>query len=433
MRRVRGRADLKVSIEYPAERRGTYSVKISRKKNSGRRGPHITSPSAVQRAKRKAAASSKSERQLVSRETDFHGIPSGRWFVTVDGFMQPQDDDTVIGTYFEEQPVKLHRGHTVRVDFDFHPKQCPVDVKVVWSQKPVQDALLAWRGHPQSLRYTRGGPVRIGIERGSQMLMVGSGDRVAEISIEVISFQPISVEVDLADRDHLLFTGCPPAVEPYLHGDMPAAARALEREGKSEVSNLILARLHIERDQRGAAARHYAEAGRPADAASIHRTLENYEKAADLYEAAGGLEEAAQMWRKADSPERAGEVYGRGRELGEPGGGRGERRGGAVGEGGRRPPSPASKSGGLRRCISSWGHLHALREGDQRSIAAHANLYPTRPFFIPQGRSLSHKAVLYPTRIGRTVGGPPLVPIRLARAGIIRPIGVDRIMLYGIW
>ncbi|MCH8133206.1 MAG: protein kinase [Myxococcales bacterium] len=315
MRLVRGRADLKVSIEYPAELRGTYSVKISRKKNSGRRGPHITSPSAAQRAKRKAAASSKSERQLVSRETDFHGIPSGRWFVTVDGFMQPQDDDTVIGTYFEEQPVKLHRGHTVRVDFDFHPKQCPVDVKVVWSQKPVQDALLAWRGHPQSLRYTRGGPVRIGIERGSQMLMVGSGDRVAEISIEVISFQPISVEVDLADRDHLLFTGCPPAVEPYLHGDMPAAARALEREGKSEVSNLILARLHIERDQRGAAARHYAEAGRPADAASIHRTLENYEKAADLYEAAGDLEEAAQMWRKADSPERAGELYERSREF----------------------------------------------------------------------------------------------------------------------
>ena len=86
MRLVRGRADLKVSIEYPAELRGTYSVKISRKKNSGRRGPHITSPSAAQRAKRKATASSKSERQLVSRETDFHGIPSGRWFVTVDGF-----------------------------------------------------------------------------------------------------------------------------------------------------------------------------------------------------------------------------------------------------------------------------------------------------------------------------------------------------------
>ena len=31
------------------------------------------------------------------------------------------------------------------------------------------------------------------------------------------------------------------------------------------------------------------------------------------------------------------------------------------------------------------------RKDDLRSVAAHANLYPTRPIFIPQGQSLSHK------------------------------------------
>ena len=29
--------------------------------------------------------------------------------------------------------------------------------------------------------------------------------------------------------------------EPYLHGDIPAAARALEREGQEETSHLVLA------------------------------------------------------------------------------------------------------------------------------------------------------------------------------------------------
>ena len=95
----------------------------------------------------------------------------------------------------------------------------------------------------------------------------------------------------------------------------------------------------------------------------------------------------------------------------------------------------------------------SLCEGDPRSIAVQANLYPTRPIFIPQGQSLSHKANLYPTRIGRTVGGArsradmapgaatrigrtvgglPLVPIRLARPGDIRPISIDRIMRWRI-
>jgi tRNA A-37 threonylcarbamoyl transferase component Bud32 len=312
---LRAKGDLKVSIEYPAELRGTFSVRLSRRANAGRRGPRTASPASAQRAKRKASASSRTERHLVSRETDFPGVPTGRCFVTVDGFLQPLDDETVIGTHFDEQEIRVRRGHTVRLDFDFHPKQCPVDVKVLWDKKPVNEALVAWRGQPHSLRYARGGPVRLGIERGQHTLVVGSGDRVAELPVDVLAFQPVAVEIDLAQRDKLLFSGCPPAVEPYLHGDLPAAARALEREGQEQVSHLVLAQLHAEQGYEESAARHYADAGQLLDAAEIHRKLAQFDKSAQLYESAGELTRAAEMYRSAGDTVKAGEAYERAREF----------------------------------------------------------------------------------------------------------------------
>jgi tRNA A-37 threonylcarbamoyl transferase component Bud32 len=311
---VRGRGDLKVSIEYPAELRGTFSVRIHRKKSS-RKGPRTASPAAAERAKRKASVASKTERHLVSRETDFPGVPTGRWHVTIDGFVQPADDETVIATYFEDQEVRVRRGHTVRVDFDLRPKQCPVDVKVTWDKRPVSEALVCWRGRPHTLRYARGGPVRMGVERGEHTLVVGSGDRVAELPVTVSSFQSQALEVDLADRDRLLFTGCPPAVEPYLHGDVQAAARALEREGQTEVSHLLLAWVAEERDQTLVAAEHYVKAGLPSEAAEIHKQLSRWENAAALYESAGDLTQAAEMYRTAGKLVEAGERYERARQY----------------------------------------------------------------------------------------------------------------------
>jgi tRNA A-37 threonylcarbamoyl transferase component Bud32 len=311
---LRGKGDLTVSIEYPAELRGTFSVRIARKK-SARKGPHTATPAAAQRAKRRASASSRTERHLVSRETGFREILAGRWYVTVDGFMQPPDEEAVIGSYFEEQEIQVRRGHTARLDFDFRPKQCPVDAKVLWDKRPVSEALVAWRGAPHSLRYARGGPVRLGAERGIHTLVVGSGDRVAELEVQVDSFQSINVTIDLADREKLLFTGCPPAVEPYLYGDISAAARALEREGKGDLSHLLLARLHEERQQDEAAARHYAEAGSPLRAAEIHEKLAHYEQSAALFESAGELTRAAEMYRSAGEIEKAGDVFERSRDY----------------------------------------------------------------------------------------------------------------------
>ena len=142
------------------------------------------------------------------------------------------------------------------------------------------EALVALRGVPGSVRYARGAPLRIGAGRGTHTLVVGSADRVAEHTIEVDSFQPQSITIDLTGRENMLFTGCPPAVEPYLNGDIAGAARALEREGQSEAANLMLARLHVERGQKDIAARHFEAAGWNLEAAEIHRELANFEQSA---------------------------------------------------------------------------------------------------------------------------------------------------------
>ena len=306
---LRGKGDLKVSIEYPAELRGTFAVRIARRPASRKKSARVASPMAAQRAKRKASASSRTERHLVSRETDFSRIPRGRWFVVVDGFMQPPDDESVIATHFEEREVQVRRGQTVRVDIDLRPKQAPVDVRVLWDRKPATEALVAWRNMPHSLRYARGGPVRMGAPKGDLVLLVGAGDRCAEIPVQIHNFQPAAVEIDLADRERLVFTGCPPAVEPFLHSDMPAAARALEREGQQQVASLVLARMHEEAGRDESAAKHYAEAERPMEAADLYKKLGDYATSGALYESAGELIDAAEMYREAGDTVRAGNAF----------------------------------------------------------------------------------------------------------------------------
>jgi tetratricopeptide (TPR) repeat protein len=319
LRMMRGKGDLAVSIEYPSELRGTFSVRVAKSrakaKAQNRKAGRITTPEEAQRAKREAGSGSRTERTMVSRETQFHDLAARSWFVTVDGFLQAADGEEVLTTHVEEQEIRSRRGHTVRVVFDFHPKDCPIDVKVLWDRRPVTEALVAVRGMPDSLRYARGGPVRMGVGRGEHTLVVGSADRVAEHTIEVESFQPRSHTVDLTGRENMIFTGCPPAVEPYLNGDIAGAARALEREGQREVSNLLLARLHLERGQKDIAARHFEAAGRNLEAAEIQRELANYEHSAALFESVGETAQAAAMYRSAGDFARAGAAYERANRL----------------------------------------------------------------------------------------------------------------------
>jgi len=319
LRLMHGKGDLSVSIEYPSELRGTFSVRVARSRAKAmaqnRRAERIATPEAAQRAKRGAGSGSRTERTLVSRETQFSDLVAGRCWVTVDGFLQSEENDEVLTTHLEEREISIRRGRTVRLVLDFRPKICPIDVKVLWDRKPVSEAIVSLRAHPGSQRYARGGPVRIGATLGSHTIVVGSADRVAEHPIEVTNFQQQSHTVDLTGRENVLFTGCPPAVEPYLNGDIAGAARALEREGQGQVANLLFARLHLDRDQKEIAARHFEAAGQPLEAAELERTLENYSRAATLFEAAGESAQAAAMYRSAGDFSNAGAAYERAARL----------------------------------------------------------------------------------------------------------------------
>jgi tRNA A-37 threonylcarbamoyl transferase component Bud32 len=310
LRLVRGQGDLTVSIEYPPELRGTFTVAIRRRALGEPATPRVTNLVAAKR-ERLAAGMARSRRHpMVAHETRFTRLPARPLFVIVDGFLQTTGGgDAVVTPHFEEQAVTLRRGRSVRVEFDFHPRECPVDVRVLWDHRPVSEATVALRGRRDSLRYVRGAPVRLGASRGVHALVIGSADRVVEHPLEIVSFDPTSVVVDLTNRDEIVFTGCPPAVEPYVLGDIPAAARALTADGQDEAAHLLLARFHQDGNRDETAATHYEQAGHHLEAARLRADLSDFEKSALLFERAGDFDNAAAMYRSAGDPLRAGEMF----------------------------------------------------------------------------------------------------------------------------
>ena len=97
VRLLRGRGDLAVSIEYPAELRGTFSVRLARKKGRFKRTPRGSRLEA-----QKLRASSPNEHYLVSRETQFRGLSARRWFITVEGVLQDLETHAVLADHFDE-------------------------------------------------------------------------------------------------------------------------------------------------------------------------------------------------------------------------------------------------------------------------------------------------------------------------------------------
>ena len=314
LKKLRGCGDVSVSINYPADLRGTFNVRVSKRKAaiSHQRIANAMDPD---RARREASAATRFEHTMVSRETHFRDLQARNYVVMVYGYLQPLDGEKILATHLVEQQVRVRRGRTERLDFDFYPSECTLDVKVVWERRPVPDALVAIRGTPGSVRYARGAAARLALNQGTHVLVVGSGDRVIERELEIASYQPINLEVDLGSREHVLFSGCPSAVEPYLHGDVSAAARILERDGQSKVAHLILARLHHERGQNETAAEHYEACGQMLEAAEIHAALNRFDRAAELFEEAGEPARAGEMWRADGQYSRAGEAYERANRL----------------------------------------------------------------------------------------------------------------------
>jgi hypothetical protein len=158
--RLRGRGDVSVSIHYPADLRGTFNVRISKRKSpiSQQRFATAMDPD---RARREASAASRFEHTMVSRETHFRDLQVRSFIVMVYGYLQPLNGEKSLATHLVEQEVRVRRGHTERLDFDFHPSECTLEVNLVWERRPVTDALVAIRGAPGSLRYARGATAHI--------------------------------------------------------------------------------------------------------------------------------------------------------------------------------------------------------------------------------------------------------------------------------
>jgi tetratricopeptide (TPR) repeat protein len=309
LRAPRGRGDLAVSIEYPEELRGTFSVRVSPRPLGRKRAR------ADRQLVLKGGVSTPTEHHLVNRETQFRRLRPRTWHVSLEGLVQDPDSEEVLAEAWEERDAVVRNGETARLAFDLHPRACPVDVKVLWDKRPAREAAVAERGRPQSLRFARAGALRLSLAKGSHTLLVGGGDRVAEVALAIDSFKPTLVEIDLAETRDVIFKGCPPAVEPYLHGDLNAAARALEREGQSGTAHRLLARLHREQGHLDRAAEHFESAGKLTEAAELRAELSDFLRAGELYDRAGEPGRAAGMFRRAGDPARAGAAFERAGDL----------------------------------------------------------------------------------------------------------------------
>jgi tRNA A-37 threonylcarbamoyl transferase component Bud32 len=300
---ARGHGDLVVVIAYPDDLRGSFTVTLSRRK------PRAERSSKSERDAARNKVSTRFEHYLVARETQFRALAPGRYWVLVDGEIFSGASDAAIEEPFEVQPVHVRSRDTQRLEFDLRPRNCPVEVRVVWDNQTVRECAVAARGRPDTLRHTRGQSVRIGLPIGKHVIAVGSGDRVAEREIVVDDYTTQIVEVDLGRTDGVLFKGCPPAVSPYLAGDVQSAARALAREGQDKISNLLLARMHVEQGNADRAAEHFEYAEHFAEAAKLREQLRDFVRAAALFQKCSQPMRAGEMFQRAGDPVRAGKAF----------------------------------------------------------------------------------------------------------------------------
>ncbi len=297
----RQRGDLAISIEYPEELRGIFRVRV-------RAGSRPLPDAATEHMLREGGASTRREHHMVSRETQFQRLFTGRYQVIVDGLLIDPATDEVLSQIHEEKIVRVRHKRTVRLEFDEHPTTCPVDLAVMWGERPAQEAQITVPGMIDKPRAAARGSIRVLLPKGDYRLLIGCGDRVFDRELHVSSFRPSSVTLDVLD-EKAVFKGCPPAVEPYLVGDLPGVAKALERDGQSELGFRLLASKHEAEGEAGRAADFYESAGDPMQAARLRLAQGDSGRAAALFEQAEAWLYAAEAHKSNGAVERAGECY----------------------------------------------------------------------------------------------------------------------------
>jgi len=299
---LRRKGEIQVRIDYPDALEGHFWVSVSREANRPKRPAPGEAP--PQRMRTALAFA-----RQVGREVHFGRVRTGRVVVTVCGELQDTTSGEVMNTPFEDQIVQVKARQPASVTFDLRPRDCPIDVHVRWDKRRATEIGVGARGLPQSLRYASDGQLRMRLPMGSHTVMVGSEDRVAEVGIEITEFKPQTIMVDLAGSEHLVFKGCPPAVQPFLQSDLQGAARALEQDGHMREAHLLLARLHQMNGSTEAAAEQLESAGHTLEAAKLRQSISDFERAAQLFESSGKIKEAAESYREAGLHQQAGELF----------------------------------------------------------------------------------------------------------------------------
>ncbi len=304
---VRGWGEVQVGIQYASLGKGFFSIKLSRRPQ--RAGEGETHKVGGNRYLRKMSLAGRYERSMVGRETLFRWLPARGYYVTVHGLLQDPVSGDVIGNYAEEQKVVVRRGHPARLDFDFRAKECAVEVGVLDGGEPVAQAVVMVRGQIDSLRYARTGSTLLYLPPGRHKILIGCGDRLLEHEVSIETFAPRTLAVDAQDENAQLFTNCAEAVEPYMQGNLAAAADALERAGEDVAAARIRGEHFAEIGDTEKAAQSFQRAGRFEQAATLISDSADPRAAAALYEQAGNHEKAAQAYRSIGDPNRAAHHY----------------------------------------------------------------------------------------------------------------------------
>jgi len=325
---LRGWGKVDVAIKLPPKTKGFFAIRVS--KNEDDIPTEKKKKSDSGRLKRSLRSLSRFERQMAGRQTLFRWIPARKrsYYVTVKGPLMDATGQEIIGHFLETQKIRVLRGRTAELEYDFRPKECGVEISVQRDGVPIKGAKIALRGDSSSLRYARDGSAIIPLGEGTHQLLIGAGDRVAGYEVRIESLgRSVHVLAELADENALIFKNCAEAVEPYLSGDYRTSADALEASGLAHEAHLVRASLHQQLGSTDQAASELEAAGQFKEAAELRATGEDmegsaklfekagdYDRAGDAYRASGDIAEAARCYEAAYDYDNALECY---REAGE--------------------------------------------------------------------------------------------------------------------
>jgi tetratricopeptide (TPR) repeat protein len=308
---LRGWGKLTVRLDYELRKntKGFFAIEISRRPGKAKRERDSGAKSKTSVYQKSGAAWSRFKKYMVGRETVFRMVPARSYYVCVHGIMQ-DETGTVVGNYLEERRVRIPRGKTLEVSFDFRPKEASLEVRLA---RPEGDATgvarVALAGVPASLKFVKDASAMFYVGRGEHTVVVGYGERVFERRVEIHELIPHQVTIGLADPSQAVFEGVREAIEPFLLGDLAACARALDKAGMTQKAAELRAKQHEKQGDKAAAAKFYREAGHLTQAAALSAESGGNAESAELYEQAGDHRRAATSYLEAGEFERAARAF----------------------------------------------------------------------------------------------------------------------------